>query len=41
MKVCDTLERLMCNFLWERVEEGKGSHLVSWEVVDRIQRELE
>lgn len=31
--VCKSLEKYMRDFLWEGVDEGKGSHLVSWEVV--------
>ena len=29
------LEKIMRNFFWEGKGEGKGSHLVSWEVVSK------
>ena len=29
------LEKLMRDFFWEGKGEGKGSHLVSWEVVSK------
>ena len=30
--VCKNLEKLMRDFLWEGVDEGRGFHLVGWEV---------
>lgn len=35
VKLTNSLERLIWNFLWERVEEGKRPCLVNWEVVVR------
>ena len=29
--VCKSLEKYIRDFLWERVEEGHGPHLVNWE----------
>lgn len=34
--VCKSIEKIMRDFLWKGVEEGKGSHLVSWEVVGNL-----
>lgn len=28
----NSLEKLMQDFLWERVDEGKSEHLVNWEL---------
>lgn len=33
--VCKNIEKLICSFLWEEVEGGKGSHLVRWEVIEK------
>ena len=30
VKVCNNLKTLMCHFLWDGVEEGKGLHWISW-----------
>lgn len=31
--VCKTIEKLMRDFLWEGVDEGKGAYLVNWDVI--------
>lgn len=33
--VCKSLEKFMRDFLWEGMDEGKGSHLVSWKAIGR------
>ncbi|KAA0052767.1 hypothetical protein E5676_scaffold1856G00150 [Cucumis melo var. makuwa] len=33
--VCKSMEKYTRDFLWEGVDEGQGSHLVSWELVGR------
>lgn len=35
ISVWESIEKLMRDFLWERVEEGKGCHLVSWDDVGK------
>lgn len=33
--VVSYVEKLMRDFLWEGVDDGKETHLVRWEVVER------
>lgn len=35
MSMSKTLEKLMRDFLWERIKEGRGLHLVEWVVVTK------
>lgn len=35
VSMCKALEKLMWDFLWEVVEEGGDSHLVSWAEVSK------
>lgn len=34
--ICKSTEKCTCDFLWEGVDEGRGSHLVSWEAVSHL-----
>lgn len=35
IEVCKSIEKLMRNLLWEGEGEGKGLHLVRWELIER------
>lgn len=36
--VAERIEKLMRDFLWEGVGEGKKAHLINWEVVSQVKK---
>lgn len=36
--MAERIEKLMRDFLWEGVGEGKKAHLINWEVVSQVRK---